>query len=106
MPGPRRAPTFRPTGPGRAVLIASGDLPPRQQDGDFRDTLDLRLLAVTYQGAVDNMLGYLDAYPDNPHARTPTDREVYAAVGHSAPAEGRAGAASCELCATTTSRLP
>lgn len=35
-----------------------------QEEGDFRDTLDPRLLAVTYQGAVDSMLGYLDAYPD------------------------------------------
>lgn len=42
-----------------------------QQEGDFRDTLDPRLLAVTYQGAVDSMLGYLDAYPD-------TDAERYA----------------------------
>ncbi len=35
-----------------------------QQQGDIRDTLDPRVLAVTYQGAVDSMLGYLDAYPD------------------------------------------
>jgi AcrR family transcriptional regulator len=35
-----------------------------QQDGQFRDNLDPRLLAVTYQGAVDSMLGYLDAYPE------------------------------------------
>lgn len=34
-----------------------------QQEGHFRDTLDPRLLAVTYQAAVDGMLGYLDAYP-------------------------------------------
>ncbi len=35
-----------------------------QQEGHFRESLDPRLLAVTYQGAVDSMLGYLDAYPD------------------------------------------
>lgn len=35
-----------------------------QQEGHFRADLDPRLLAVTYQGAVDSMLGYLDAYPD------------------------------------------
>lgn len=40
-----------------------------QQDGDIRDTLDPRLLAVTYQGAVDSMLGYLDAYPDTDSER-------------------------------------
>lgn len=40
-----------------------------QQDGDFRETLDPRLLAVTYQGAVDSMLGYLDAYPDTDAGR-------------------------------------
>jgi AcrR family transcriptional regulator len=34
-----------------------------QQNGQFRNTLDPRLIAVTYQGAVDSMLGYLDAYP-------------------------------------------
>ena len=42
-----------------------------QADGDLRDTLDPRLLAVTYQGAVDAMLSYLDAYPD-------TDADRYA----------------------------
>jgi AcrR family transcriptional regulator len=35
-----------------------------QQAGEFRETLDPRLLAVTYQGAVDAMLEYLDAYPE------------------------------------------
>jgi AcrR family transcriptional regulator len=40
-----------------------------QQDGDFRDDLDPRLLAVTYQGAVDSMLGYLDAYPETDAGR-------------------------------------
>jgi AcrR family transcriptional regulator len=34
-----------------------------QVDGDFLPDLNPRLLAVTYQGAVDNMLEYLDAYP-------------------------------------------
>lgn len=48
-----------------------------QQDGDFRDTLDPRLLAVTYQGAVDSMLGYLDAYPDTgPERHADTVAEV------------------------------
>jgi AcrR family transcriptional regulator len=44
-----------------------------QQEGDLRDTLDPRVLAVTYQGAVDSMLGYLDAYPESDaerHAET------------------------------------
>jgi AcrR family transcriptional regulator len=35
-----------------------------QVEGDFRQDLDPRLLAVTYEGAVDSMLEYLDAYPD------------------------------------------
>lgn len=35
-----------------------------QADGYFRKTLDPRILAVTYQGAVDAMLGYLDGHPD------------------------------------------
>jgi AcrR family transcriptional regulator len=35
-----------------------------QDEGDFRSTLDPRLLAVTYQGAVDAMLSYLDTHPD------------------------------------------
>lgn len=35
-----------------------------QADGDFRADLDPRVMAVTYQGAVDAMLGYLDAHPD------------------------------------------
>jgi AcrR family transcriptional regulator len=34
-----------------------------QEEGDFRADHDPRLLAVTYQGAVDAMLGYLDAHP-------------------------------------------
>lgn len=47
-----------------------------QTNGDFRDDLDPRLLAVTYQGAVDSMLSYLDAYPDTDgdrHAETVAD---------------------------------
>jgi AcrR family transcriptional regulator len=35
-----------------------------QEEGDFEGTLDPRLLAVTYQGSVDAMLGYLQAHPD------------------------------------------
>ncbi len=35
-----------------------------QEEGDIRADLDPLLLAVTYQGAVDSMLAYLDAYPD------------------------------------------
>lgn len=35
-----------------------------QYDGDIRNGLDPHLLAVTYQGAVDTMLAYLDAHPD------------------------------------------
>ena len=40
-----------------------------QHDGAFRADLDPRLLAVTYQSAVDGMLGYLDAYPETDAAR-------------------------------------
>jgi AcrR family transcriptional regulator len=35
-----------------------------QDEGDFHDTLDPRLVAVTYQGAVDAMLSYLEAHPE------------------------------------------
>jgi AcrR family transcriptional regulator len=35
-----------------------------QQQGQLRADLDPRLVAVVYQGAVDSMLGYLDAYPE------------------------------------------
>lgn len=35
-----------------------------QVAGDLRADLDPRLLAVTYQGAVDSMLDYLDAHPE------------------------------------------
>lgn len=44
-----------------------------QSDGYFRDTFDPRLLAVTYQGAVDAMLTYLDSHPD-------IDADEYAAT--------------------------
>lgn len=47
-----------------------------QADGDFRADLDPRVMAVTYQGAVDSMLGYLDAHPDTDaagHARAVTE---------------------------------
>lgn len=47
-----------------------------QEQGDFRDDHDPRLLAVTYQGAVDAMLGYLDVHPgDDPqrHAAAVAD---------------------------------
>lgn len=35
-----------------------------QKEGDFRETLEPRLLAVTYQGAVDAMLDYLETHPE------------------------------------------
>src|SRR5579884_2083693 len=39
-----------------------------QREGTLRD-FDTRVMAVTYQGAIDTMLGYLDAHPDtDPHA--------------------------------------
>jgi len=47
-----------------------------QTQGDFRAHLDPRILAVTYQGSVDSMLAYLDAYPDSDaerHADTVAD---------------------------------
>jgi len=44
-----------------------------QAEGYFRSTFDPRLLAVTYQGVVDAMLGYLDSHPD-------IDAEDYAAT--------------------------
>ncbi len=43
---------------------------------DFRADLDPLLLAVTYQGAVDSMLGFLDAHPHadaDQHAATVAD---------------------------------
>ncbi|MGH7918686.1 MAG: TetR/AcrR family transcriptional regulator [Candidatus Dormibacteraceae bacterium] len=43
-----------------------------QDEGSLRP-LDTRYLAVTYQGAVDTMLTYLDTYPD-------TDADEYAAT--------------------------
>lgn len=47
-----------------------------QEEGDLRGSLDPRLLAITYQGAVDSMLGYLDAFPGTDaerHAETVAD---------------------------------
>jgi hypothetical protein len=44
-----------------------------QTDGYFRSAFDPRLLAVTYQGAVDAMLGYLDSHPE-------IDEDEYAAA--------------------------
>ncbi|MHA3702163.1 TetR/AcrR family transcriptional regulator [Jatrophihabitans sp. YIM 134969] len=47
-----------------------------QAEGDIRPDLDPLVLAVTYQGAVDGMLGYLDAHPDadaTSHADTVAD---------------------------------
>jgi AcrR family transcriptional regulator len=47
-----------------------------QAEGDFRDSFDPALAAVTYQGAVDAMLGFFDAYPDSDrhaHAETVAD---------------------------------
>ena len=51
-----------------------------QREGDFRESLDPRLLAVTYQAAVDSMLGYLDAYPAN-DARHHADTVVEVLLG-------------------------
>jgi AcrR family transcriptional regulator len=42
-----------------------------QAEGTFRASLNPLFLAVTYQGAVDSMLDYLDAYPE-------TDAAAYA----------------------------
>jgi len=44
-----------------------------QDEGSLRGSIDTRYLAVTYQGAVDAMLAYLDNCPD-------TDAEAYAAT--------------------------
>ena len=41
-----------------------------QQEGSLRD-FDTRVMAVTYQGAVDTMIAYLDAHPE-------TDAHAYA----------------------------
>ncbi|QDP95918.1 TetR family transcriptional regulator [Microlunatus elymi] len=41
-----------------------------QQDGTVRD-FDTRVMAVTYQGAIDTMLGYLESHPE-------TDPEKFA----------------------------
>jgi hypothetical protein len=34
-----------------------------QQEGSLRE-FDTRVMAVTYQGAIDTMIAYLDAHPD------------------------------------------
>ena len=52
---------------GQAALFRRG-----QEEGSLRP-VDARYLAVTYQGAVDAMLSYLDAHPE-------TDAERYAAT--------------------------
>lgn len=55
---------------GQEALFRQG-----QQEGSFR-AFDTRVMAVTYQGAVDGMLGYLDSHPDadaNAHAAELTD---------------------------------
>ena len=44
-----------------------------QDEGSLRTGIDTRYLAVTYQGAVDAMLAYLDSYPG-------TDADAYAAT--------------------------
>lgn len=44
-----------------------------QDEGSLRSGIDTRYLAVTYQGAVDAMLAYLDSYPG-------TDADAYAAT--------------------------
>ena len=44
-----------------------------QNEGSPRGSIDARYLAVTYQGAVNAMLAYLDSYPG-------TDAEAYAAT--------------------------
>jgi AcrR family transcriptional regulator len=44
-----------------------------QDEGSLRGSVDTRILAVTYQGAVDAMLAYLDSYPG-------TDADTYAAA--------------------------
>lgn len=43
-----------------------------QQDGDFRAGLNLRYMAVVYQGAVDTMLDYLDVHSDDDPDRCAT----------------------------------
>lgn len=43
---------------GQEALFRKG-----QADGHFRD-FDTRVMAVTYQGAIDAMLSYLDTHPD------------------------------------------
>lgn len=50
---------------GQEMLFRAG-----QADGSFRD-FDTRVMAVTYQGAIDAMFAYLDAHPE-------TDADGYA----------------------------
>lgn len=62
---------FEDTYAQQAAIFARG-----QAEGDFRPELDPRLMAVTYQGAVDGMLNYLDAHPETDperHADTVAD---------------------------------
>jgi AcrR family transcriptional regulator len=62
-----------------------------QDEGDFRSSLDPRVLAVTYQGSVDAMLGYLDAYPDadpDDHATALADVLLGGICAHP-PTDGR-----------------
>ena len=62
-----------------------------QRDGDFRAGLDPRLLAVTYQGAVDTMLAYLDAHPGDDaerHATTVADVLLGGICREAAPCAG------------------
>ena len=67
-----------------------------QADGHLRAELDPRLLAVTYQGAVDAMLAYLDAYPETDadrHAETVADILLAGAVRTPRPPVGPAAPA-------------
>lgn len=59
----------------------------RQTDGDFREDLYPRLLAVTDQGAVDSMLGYLDAYPasDSDHHADTVASILISGIGQPEP---------------------
>jgi AcrR family transcriptional regulator len=65
---------------GQEALFRRG-----QADGDVRRDLDPRALSVAYQGAVDSLLGYLDAFPAaDPAAYAATVAEVL--VGGFTPA--------------------
>lgn len=59
-----------------------------QSDGDFREDVDPRLFAVTYQGAVDSMLDHLDANPDLDPERS---ARIVADILISGVATGRGG---------------